>query len=95
MDKRRQTSELTVGDLFDSKFGSCVKVVYNSNIIIEDNDDGLYLDHKLLKYGLRTPEGKEIFDKFMNKYKDKRIYNFYCRVVEFHHTELYIEGEQI
>lgn len=83
-----RASELTFSDICQSAFGGFTKVVYNGKTIFEDADDGLYLDGKLIKKDFDSA-----WQRFEEKYSKKYIYNFYCRVVNFHHTEVYIEGE--
>lgn len=88
MNKTYRVSELTFADLCNSAFGGFIKVVYNGNTIYEDLDEGPYIDRKLIK-----GEFDIAWQKFIAKYSKKQIYSFYCLIKDFHHTEVYIEGE--
>lgn len=83
----KRYSELTFNDILKSNFASYTKIVWNGKEIYADKDDGLYINYRLIY------NNSEAKFKLENKYRDKHIYNFYCRVIDSHHTELYIEGE--
>ena len=42
---------------------------------------------------IKTHTGLSGIKYIEEKYGNKKIYSLYARVVEFHHFELYIEGE--
>lgn len=86
----KRPSSLTFKDLSDSAFGSFTRVVWNGKTVYEDLDDGLHIDNNWDP----VINVEEETQKFLDKYSNKIIYNFYCRIGDFHHTELYIEGEE-
>ena len=74
-------SEITFNDIKDAF--AYTKVIWNGNDVFDDYlDIGIYSEFK----------GTELTE-FEEKYGPKKIYSLYARVVDFHHFELYIEGE--
>ena len=79
--KRKEKSQITFNDIKDTF--AYIKVIWNGEDVFDDYlETGLYSEFN----------GTEI-TKFEEKYGNKKIYSLYARVVEFHHFELYIEGE--
>ena len=79
--KRVDTSQITFNDIKDTF--AYVRVVWNGEIAFDDYlETGSYSEFN----GLEITE-------FEEKYGNKKIYSLYARVVDFHHFELYIEGE--
>lgn len=87
-----RVSELTFGNLCDSAFGGFCRVIWNGKVVYEDIDDGVHINGSIDP--VSDNNISTAIQDFIAKYKDKKIYNFYCYVVYFHHTELYIEGER-
>lgn len=55
-----------------------IKVLWNGVNVYDDN----YIDTI------------EEYQAFKNAYKDKIVYEFYVKIVEFHHCILEVEGEE-
>lgn len=96
-----RSSELTFKDICDSNFGAFTKVFWNGKLIFDDeiqaeilfkNSDTdivrMYDDKEIMTVGCRS------LKTVLEKYADKKVYSFYCRIHSFHHTELFIEGER-
>ena len=74
-------SEVTFNDIKDAF--AYTKVMWNGETAYDDYlETGIYSEF----------DGTEITE-FEEKYGNKKIYSLYARVVDFHHFELYIEGE--
>lgn len=79
--KRVNTSQITFNDIKDAF--AYIKIIWNGETVFDDYlETGIYSEFK----GTELPE-------FEEKYGPKKIYSLYARVVDFHHFELYIEGE--
>ena len=86
-------STLTFGEL--TKNLAYIKVVWNGKVIFDDDIDNCeecksFYSKKLLD----QITGINGLNYIQEKYKDKKVYSMYMSVVEFHHCELYIEGEK-
>lgn len=90
--KKTRKTELTFWNIINSEFGAFTRIIWNGVTIFEDKDDGTFIEGKLLT-PTEDKTTQEMFLDFFTKWGDKQIYNFYCRIHSFHHTELYIEGE--
>lgn len=97
----KRDSELTFKDLNNSAFGAFTRVYWNGKLIFDDeiqeemmfkNPDGeivqMYNNKDVETFGYKS------LTNVLEKYGPKKIYNFYCRIHSFHHTELFIEGEK-
>ena len=74
-------SEVTFNDIKDAF--AYTKVIWNGETVYDDYlETGIYSEF----------DGTEITE-FEEKYGNRKIYSLYARVVDFHHFELYIEGE--
>lgn len=86
--KRLDTSEVTFNDIKDTF--AYTKVIWNGDEIFDDNLDS---DIGTPVSYIKTHTGLSGIKYIEEKYGNKKIYSLYARVVEFHHFELYIEGE--
>ena len=72
-----------------------IKVVWNGELVFDDTmflfcDD---LEGQFGKKYCKTHFGIDGLNYFQKHYNDKKVYSMYMTVVDFHHCELYIEGE--
>ena len=90
--KRVDTSEITFNDIKDDF--AYTKVIWNGVVAWDDDYcNGVYNLYGVSKSWLKKHTGVEGLKYLEEKYGNKKIYSFYARVVDFHHFELYIEGE--
>lgn len=90
--KRVNTSQITFNDI--RKTFAFTKVIWNGEVAWDDGYcNGDYDMFGITKSWLKKHTGVEGLKYFEEKYGPKKIYSFYARVVDFHHFELYIEGE--
>ena len=81
-------SEVTFNDIKDTF--AYIKVVWNGDVIFDDDLDS---DIGTKVSYIKTHTGLSGIKYIEEKYGNKKIYSLYARAVEFHHFELYIEGE--
>ena len=81
-------SEVTFNDIKDAF--AYIKVVWNGEVIFDDDLDS---DIGTKVSYIKTHTGLSGINYIEEKYGNRKIYSLYARVVEFHHFELYIEGE--
>lgn len=81
-------SEITFNDIKDAF--AYIKVIWNGDVIFDDDLDS---DIGTKKFYILTHSGRTGIKYIEDNYGNKKIYSLYARVVEFHHFELYIEGE--
>jgi len=92
----KQISELTFNEL--TKDLAYVKVIWNGKVIFDDQLDAWFpSDKEFYKfYGRKYVDshfGLKGLEYIKEHYGEKHVYSMYMRVVDFHHCELYIEGE--
>ena len=81
-------SEITFNDIKDAF--AYTKVIWNGDEIFDE-----YLDSDIgtrVSY-IESHTGSSGIKYIEENYGNKKIYSLYARVVDFHHFELYIEGE--
>lgn len=86
----KRYSELTFKDLIDSPFGLFVKIFWNGTVIYDDN---LYSQIDLPENYVKTRSGNEGIEFVTHHYGEKKVFSIYVHVISFHHTILFIEGE--
>lgn len=65
---------------FAIEFGSFIKLYWNDKLIWDDEAE--------------HADPVDDLKKIDEKYGNKLVYSMFVRVVQFHHTELYIHGEK-
>lgn len=86
--KRVNTSQITFNDIKDAF--AYIKVIWNGDVIFDDDLDS---DIGTKVSYIKTHTGQTGIKYIEENYGNKKIYSLYARVVDFHHFELYIEGE--
>lgn len=86
--KRAETSEVTFNDIKDAF--AYIKVIWNGDVIFDDDLDS---DIGTKVSYIKTHSGQTGIKYIEENYGNRKIYSLYARVVDFHHFELYIEGE--
>ena len=76
-----------------------IKIVWNGETIFDEHLDMAFDSHEKMYawYGenyVDTHWGLKGLKYVQSKYNDKHIYSMFVRIVEFHHCEIYIEGEK-
>lgn len=90
--KRADTSQITFNDIKGAF--AYTKVIWNGEVAWDDGYcNGEYDLYGITKSWLKKHTGVEGLKYLEKNYGNKKIYSLYARVVDFHHFELYIEGE--